>query len=107
MKRQSKFILIFLVLILGGGFIYFKSLKTRHQELIKSKVYYTLGLVYSEWKTDLTDNSVTFTSPTFVISNIYKSMEGPKSDQYVVIDDSKEELLWFFKVVSQTRRHDV
>lgn len=94
MKRRSKFILIFLVLILGGGFIYFKSLKTRHQELIKSKVYYTLGLVDSEWKTDLTENSVTFTSPTFVISNIYKSMEGPKSDQYVVIDGSKEELLW-------------
>lgn len=81
-------------MILGGGFIYFKSLKTRHQELIKSKVYYTLGLVDSEWKTDLTDNSVTFTTPTFVISNIYKSMEGPKADQYVVIDGSTEELLW-------------
>nr|WP_321223317.1 hypothetical protein [uncultured Psychroserpens sp.] len=94
MKRRSKFILIILVLILGGGFIYFKSLKTRHKELIKSKVLYTLGLVDSDWKTDLTNNSVTFTSPTFVISNIYKSMEGPKSDQYVVIDGSKEELLW-------------
>ncbi|MFD2917553.1 hypothetical protein [Psychroserpens luteus] len=94
MKRRSKFILIFLVLILVGGFIYFKSLKTRHQELIKSKVFYTLGIVDSEWKTELTDNSVTFTSPTFVISNIYKSMEGPKSDQYLMIDDSKEELLW-------------
>lgn len=94
MKRRSKFILIFLLLILGGGFIYFKSLKTRHQQLIKSKVYYTFGLVDSEWKTELANNSVTFTSPTFVISNIYKSMEGPKADQFVVIDGSKEELLW-------------
>ncbi|WP_299333922.1 hypothetical protein [uncultured Psychroserpens sp.] len=94
MRRKFKFILIFLVLILGAGFIYFKSLKTRHQELIKSKIYYALNLVDSEWKKDLDNNKVVFTSPTFVISNIYKSMEGPKSDQYVVIDDSKEELLY-------------
>lgn len=94
MRKRFKFILIFLVLILVGGFIYFKSLKTRHQELIKSKIYYALNLVDSEWKKDLSTSKVVFTSPTFVISNIYKSMEGPKSDQYVVIDDSKEELLW-------------
>ncbi|WP_298896552.1 hypothetical protein [uncultured Psychroserpens sp.] len=94
MRRTFKFILIFLVLILGAGFIYFKSLKTRHQELIKSKIYYTLNLVDSEWKKDLSDTKVVYTSPTFVISNIYKSMEGPKSDQYVVIDDTKEELLF-------------
>ncbi|WP_204347074.1 hypothetical protein [Psychroserpens algicola] len=94
MRKTFKFILIFLVLVLAGGFIYFKSLKTRHQELIKSKIYYTLNIVDSEWKKDLSDNSVVFTSPTFVISNIYKSMEGPKSDQYVVIDDTKEELLF-------------
>ncbi len=94
MRRRSKFILIFLFLILAAGFIYFKSLKTRHQELIKSKIYYTLNLVDSEWKKELNDSEVIFTSPTFVISNIYKSMEGPKSDQYVVIDDSNEELLY-------------
>lgn len=94
MRRKFKFILFFLVLILAGGFIYFKSLKTRHQELIKSKIYYTLNLVDSEWKKDLSDDKVIFTSPTFVISNIYKSMEGPKSDQYVVIDDTKEELVY-------------
>ena len=94
MRKRFKFILFFLVLILVCGFIYFKSLKTRHQELIKSKIYYTLNLVDSEWKKDLDDSKVTFTTPTFVISNIYKSMEGPKSDEYVVIDNSKEELLW-------------
>ncbi|MBR9915648.1 MAG: hypothetical protein GYB32_12620 [Algicola sp.] len=83
-----------MVLILAGGFIYFNTLKTRHQELIKSKVYYALNLVDSEWKKDLSNDRVVFTTPTFVISNIYKSMEGPKSDQFIVIDDSKEELLW-------------
>ncbi|WP_447113518.1 hypothetical protein [Psychroserpens sp. BH13MA-6] len=94
MRRKLKFILFFLVLILAGGFIYFNTLKTRHQELIKSKVYYALNLVDSEWKKDLSNDRVVFTTPTFVISNIYKSMEGPKSDQFIVIDDSKEELLW-------------
>ncbi|WP_460219290.1 hypothetical protein [Psychroserpens sp. MEBiC05023] len=94
MHKRFKFILIFLVIVLVGGFIYYKSLKTRHQELIKSKIYYTLNLVDSEWKKELSDDKAVFTSPTFVISNIYKSMEGPKSDQYVVIDDSKEELLY-------------
>ncbi|HLT52415.1 MAG TPA: hypothetical protein VKZ97_00890 [Flavobacteriaceae bacterium] len=94
MKRRFKIILIFLFVALCGGYIYFKSLKVRHQELIKSKVYYTLGLVDNTWKKELTDSKVTYTTPTFVISNLYKSMEGPKSDEFVVIDDSKEELLW-------------
>jgi len=94
MKSKIKFILIFLFVVLAVGFIYFKSLKIRHQELIKSKIYYTLNLVDSEWKKEVSDNNVVFTSPTFVISNLYKSMEGPKSDQFVVIDDLKEELLW-------------
>ncbi|WP_248722561.1 hypothetical protein [Seonamhaeicola sp. ML3] len=77
-----------------GGLIYYSSLKTRHKELIKSKIYYSLNLVDSEWKKELIKDKVVFTSPTFVISGIYKSMEGPKSDIYPTIDDSKEELLW-------------
>jgi len=91
---KLKNIFIFLLLVVIGGIIYFNTLQTRHKELIKSKVYYTLGLVDSQWKKDLTDNKVTFTTPTFVISNIYKSMEGPKSDTYIAIDDTKEELLY-------------
>lgn len=94
MKRRRLYIFSFLILLLLGGIIYFNSLKKRHQELIKSKVYYSLNLIDSEWDKELSNEKVIFTTPTFVIADIYKSMEGPKSDKYVSIDPSKEELLW-------------
>lgn len=94
MKLSFKSISIFLFIVAVGGIIYFCNLKTRHQELIKSKFLYGLNIVDSEWDKELYENKVVFTTPTFVISNIYKSMEGPKSDQYFAIDNSTEELLW-------------
>jgi len=94
MKLSFKSISIFLFIVAVGGIIYFFNLKTRHQELIKSKFLYGLNIVDSEWDKELYENKVVFTTPTFVISNIYESMEGPKSDQYIAIDNSTEELLW-------------
>ncbi|MDB4752294.1 hypothetical protein OAF78_00860 [Winogradskyella sp.] len=94
MKLSFKSISIFLFIVAVGGIIYFFNLKTRHQELIKSKFLYGLNIVDSEWDKELYENKVVFTTPTFVISNIYESMEGPKSDQYLAIDNSTEELLW-------------
>lgn len=94
MKLSFKSISIFLFIVAVGGIIYFFNLKTRHQELIKSKFLYGLNIVDSEWDKELYENKVVFTTPTFVISNLYKSMEGPKSDQYLAIDNSSEELLW-------------
>lgn len=94
MKLSFKSISIFLFIVAVGAIIYFFNLKTRHQELIKSKFLYSLNIVDSEWDKELYENKVVFTTPTFVISNLYKSMEGPKSDQYLAIDNSSEELLW-------------
>jgi len=94
MKLSFKSISIFLFIVAVGGIIYFFNLKTRHQEIIKSKFLYGLNIVDSEWDKELYENKVVFTTPTFVISNLYKSMEGPKSDQYLAIDNSTEELLW-------------
>jgi len=94
MKLSFKSISIFLFIVAVGGIIYFFNLKTRDQELIKSKFLYGLNIVDSEWDKELYENKVVFTTPTFVISNIYESMEGPKSDQYIAIDNSTEELLW-------------
>jgi len=94
MKLSFKSISIFLFIVAVGGIIYFFNLKTRDQELIKSKFLYGLNIVDSEWDKELYENKVVFTTPTFVISNIYESMEGPKSDQYLAIDNSTEELLW-------------
>lgn len=94
MKKKTIIIFSCLAVLLLGGFIYFKSLKKRHQELIKSKVYYSLNLIDADWKKDLSENKVVFTTPTFIIADLYKSMEGPKSDQYVTINNDEEELLW-------------
>lgn len=106
MKLRFKSIAIFLFLLLLGAIIYFNTLQTRHKELIKSKILYTLNIVDSDWKKELSENKVVFTTPTFVISNIYKSMQGPKSDQFIVIDDRKEELLWLTSFRTQAFRTD-
>lgn len=94
MKKRTKIISSLILVLIVVGFAYFKSLKKRHQQLIKSKVLYSLNIIDSEWKKDLHDDKVVFTTPTFIIADLYKSMEGPKSDKYVIINEDKEELLW-------------
>jgi hypothetical protein len=89
--KYSIFLLILLTII--GG-IYYLKLPNRHKAIIKTQVYHKLGLVDDTWNIKNTDSSISLFTPTLVIDNIYKSMEGPKAMSSFQIDYTKNDLVW-------------
>jgi len=96
--KYSVFLLI-LLLIVGG--IYYLKLPNRHKAIIKTKVYHKLGLVDDSWNIKTTDSTISMFSPTMVIDNIYKSMEGPKVQRSFQIDPAKSDLVWLTSFETQ------
>lgn len=89
--KYSIFLLI-LIVIVGG--IYYLKLPNRHKAIVKTKVYHALGLVDDTWNIQRTDSTISLFTPTFVIDNIYKSMEGPKAMTSFQIEPGKSDLVW-------------
>jgi len=81
-----------LVIVIGG--IYYLNLSNRHKAIVKTQLLHRLGLVDNEWNVVITDTSTSFTTPTFVVDNVYKSMEGPKSMKSFQLNPKKSELVW-------------
>jgi hypothetical protein len=79
-------------MIVGG--IYYLKLPNRHKAIIKTNVYHKLGLVDDTWNIKTNDSTISLFTPTFVIDNIYKSMEGPKAMTSFQIDYTKDDLVW-------------
>lgn len=86
-------------MIIGG--IYYLKLPNRHKAIIKTQVYHKLGLVDDTWNVINTDSTISLFSPTMVIDNIYKSMEGPKVQRSFQIDNSKNDLVWITSFETQ------
>ena len=84
--------------ILGGG-IWYGQLPNRHKAIVKSFVFEKLGIVDKDWKVNNQSQTYKMISPEFYIDGIYKSMEGPKSSNYVQLSRDST-LLWLtgFKV---------
>jgi len=85
-------LLLLLVAILGG--IYYLKLSNRHKAIVKTHVYHKLGLVDNTWNINSNQEQVSLITPTMVIDNIYKSMEGPKVMRSFQLDASKDDLVW-------------
>lgn len=85
-------LLIVLLTIVGG--IYYLKLPNRHKAIIKTKLYHGFGIVDERWNIQNSDSSIRLVTPTLVIDNIYKSMEGPKVTRSFQLDHTKEELVW-------------
>lgn len=81
-----------IAMIVGG--IYYLKLPNRHKAIVKTTLYHKLGLVDDTWNITSTDSTISLTTPTFVIDNIYKSMEGPKALTSFQIDPSRTDLVW-------------
>lgn len=96
--KYSVFLTI-LLMIVGG--IYYLKLPNRHKAIIKTHVYHKLGLVDDTWNVITTDSTITLFSPTLVIDNIYKSMEGPKVQRSFQIDPTKTDLVWLTSFETQ------
>ena len=77
---------------IAGGIVYWR-LPNRHKAIIKTFLLHHSGLVDSDWKIASQSEHYTMVSPAFYIDGIYKSMEGPKSSNFIQLSQDST-LLW-------------
>jgi len=92
--KVVKYIFLLVLLTISIGGIYYLQLPNRHKAIIKTRVAHSLHLVDKSWNIATSDSSTSYTTPTLIIDNIYKSMEGPKVMQGFQLDGLKQELVW-------------
>jgi hypothetical protein len=85
---------LFVILLTIVGGIYYLKLPNRHKAIVKTKLYHGLGIVDERWNIQSNDSSIRLITPTLVLDNIYKSMEGPKFIRSFQLDNTKSELVW-------------
>ncbi len=93
---RSKIYKILGVLFVAGTIacgIWYTQLPNRHKAIIKTMFLYKTGLVDNQWVIDTTHFKYQMISPAFYIDGIYKSMEGPKSSNYIQLSQDST-LLW-------------
>ncbi|MBC8882950.1 hypothetical protein H9X57_04825 [Flavobacterium piscinae] len=104
MRRTKIYKILALLLLLSivGGLIWYAQLSTRHKTIVKTTFLHKTGLVDNDWKVENHSKEYKMLSPTFIVDGIYKSMEGPKASNYVMLSQDST-LLWItgFKVVAQ------
>ena len=98
-SKIYKFSGLLLILCFIGVSIWYSQLPNRHKAIIKTEFLFRSGIVDNHWIIDNSHLEYKMISPTFYIDGIYKSMEGPKSSNYVQLSQDAT-LLWItgFKV---------
>ena len=101
-SKIFKFSIVLLILSIVVGTIWYFSLSNRHKAIVKTTLLHKTGLVDSEWLIENNTKEYKMLSPTFIVDAIYKSMEGPKASNYVMLSQDST-LLWItgFKVEAQ------
>jgi hypothetical protein len=84
---------VVLIVLLVTAAVWYSLLPTRHKAIIKTTLLHKLHLVDSQWEIDNAKAEYKMISPAFLIDGIYKSMEGPKSSNYVQLSQDST-LLW-------------
>jgi len=84
--------LLILLCLLSAG-IFYSQLPNRHKAIVKSYLFEKLGIVNPNWKVVNKQQTYKMISPEFLIDGIYKSMEGPKSSNYVQLSQDST-VLW-------------
>ena len=82
----------FLLCLIGSG-IWYWQLPNRHKAIIKTTFLQGTGLIDNKWIVDNSHQEYKMISPAFYIDGIYKSMEGPKSSNYIQLSQDST-LLW-------------
>ncbi|MBJ6368336.1 hypothetical protein [Snuella sedimenti] len=108
LKTWHKITTIILIIIGTGSLIYYFNLSNRHKAIVKTQLLHFFRIVDPNWQKDVASNQLTFESPSFLIDNIYKSMEGPLATHNFYLDTSKNELLWMtgFKVQAKFSKNN-
>ncbi|OUR92389.1 hypothetical protein A9Q87_07890 [Flavobacteriales bacterium 34_180_T64] len=89
--KYSILLMLLGVCIVG---IYYLNLSNRHKAIVKTQINHKLGIVDNTWNIQSSDDQISLISPTLVIDNIYKSMEGPKVMRSFQLDYTKNDLVW-------------
>jgi hypothetical protein len=94
------FFLVCIVII--GATIWYTQLTNRHKAIVKTTFLHKTCLVDNTWEIEQGSKEYKMLSPTFLIDNIYKSMEGPKASNPVMLSQDST-LIWItgFKVTAQ------
>ncbi len=93
-SKILKYITLFIVLLMIVAGIYYLKLPNRHKAIIKTKFYHGFGIVDESWNIQTNDTFIRLVTPTLVIDNIYKSMEGPKVTNSFQLDHTRSDLVW-------------
>ena len=95
MRKSKIYKYLGVVAILGiiGGGIWYWQLPNRHKAIVKTTFLYKTGLVDNDWLVENEMQEYKMISPDFYIDGIYKSMEGPKSSNYVQLTQDST-LIW-------------
>ncbi len=92
-SKIYKILGVLILLSLIGGGIFYWQLPNRHKAIVKSFLFEKLGIVNPNWKVENKQEVYKMISPEFYIDGIYKSMEGPKSSNYVQLSQDST-ILW-------------
>jgi hypothetical protein len=92
-SKIYKFSSVFVLLCIIGAGIWYWQLPNRHKAIVKTTFLYQTGLVENQWLVENETQEYKMISPDFYIDGIYKSMEGPKSSNYVQLSQDST-LLW-------------
>jgi hypothetical protein len=84
---------VLFLLVLMSAFGYYTQLPTRHKAIIKTTLLQKTGMMKSEWEVLNGIETYKMISPDFYIDGIYKSMEGPKSSNFMQLSQDTT-LLW-------------
>lgn len=92
--KIGKYSLVVLTLLILGAGLYYLQLSNRHKAIVKTTLAHKLGIVDNSWNITYLPNQTQFVTPTFVVDNVYTSMEGPKVMQGFQVDPKSEDLIW-------------
>ena len=92
-SKIYKFLGVFVLLCTIGAGIWYWQLPNRHKAIIKTVFLQKTSIVDNKWIIDNSHLEYKMISPTFYIDGIYKSMEGPKSSNYIQLSQDST-LLW-------------
>ena len=97
-----KILSMLLMLSLVGAIIWYAQLSNRHKAIVKTTFLHKTGLVDNTWEIEKGKGEYKMLSPTFLVDNIYKSMEGPKASNPVLLSQDST-LVWItgFKVSAE------
>ncbi|MDO5981803.1 hypothetical protein [Flavivirga spongiicola] len=93
-SKVTKYFVFLILLVITIAGLYYLNLSNRHKAIVKTYLSHKLGFVDNTWNITSKDHSISLITPTMVIDNIYKSMEGPQVIKPFQLNSKKSDLLW-------------